>query len=424
MLKVNLKTKEVTREPLPKFLIGLDQKDLNDLSKFDPALGVQDFGFWVEVNDAVVLPEYNRYTGVETYVLDEVNFKVIVSRVYEPITTEELEKTLSDEAEVRYKEAIKLVDTLLDNSAKSRGYDNIISECSMASSTGVSGASCQITVNWRDAIWVKMKAMKDDVIAGGVEPTYDEMFEALPKRDEARFAIVNSSIVDETPIEVASWDYASLISITTKKPHGLSVGQQIFVTGLIGTNSPNGEWVVDAIISDTSFSFAAIDEPSGIPEPDNGLVVGGKLAEVVNVVLPKLRLSGSGEQYRLNGTNIIHLIDKDIHNMYNQTNGETTLPYNGEVDLSLSLLTKHNPTVSGRIVVDILKNGVSIIALNITNSVGQTFVRSREQLEFDVKANDVITFKMGIFDPDNVLFFGTYGDAPYVVAAIKYTELH
>lgn len=75
------------------------------------------------------------------------------------------------------------VQSMLDESSRSRGYDNIISECSYATSTGAFGAEAQITVNWRDAVWSYVFKVQADVLAGTrTEPTLEALLAELPAR--------------------------------------------------------------------------------------------------------------------------------------------------------------------------------------------------------------------------------------------------
>lgn len=81
----------------------------------------------------------------------------------------------------------KLVETtvqqILDDEAKANGYDNVISACTYATSTGTFGAEGQSFVDWRDAVWTYLYKLLDDIKAGTVpEPTLEEIITNLPKR--------------------------------------------------------------------------------------------------------------------------------------------------------------------------------------------------------------------------------------------------
>lgn len=54
------------------------------------------------------------------------------------------------------------------------------------------------------------------------------------------------------------------VTVTTTIPHGLSLGNEIAVTGITGTNPPNGNFVVAGITSATQFTYYASAVPSGL----------------------------------------------------------------------------------------------------------------------------------------------------------------
>ena len=90
MIKINKTNNTATREPLPKFLQGLKQESLNDLSWTDSTLGLQEYGFWQE-QDVTVEDTEKVLDGTEAYELDEANFIVKVTRGQRDKTAEELE---------------------------------------------------------------------------------------------------------------------------------------------------------------------------------------------------------------------------------------------------------------------------------------------------------------------------------------------
>ena len=54
------------------------------------------------------------------------------------------------------------------------------------------------------------------------------------------------------------------VSVTTTVPHGLSIGNEIALTGTTAsTNPPNGSWAVATVLSPTQIIFYADDAPSG-----------------------------------------------------------------------------------------------------------------------------------------------------------------
>lgn len=54
------------------------------------------------------------------------------------------------------------------------------------------------------------------------------------------------------------------IAVVTTIPHGLTVGNEIAVTGITGTNPPNGSWIVSTVISPTAFTFYTTATASGL----------------------------------------------------------------------------------------------------------------------------------------------------------------
>ena len=95
---------------------------------------------------------------------------------------EYLANKAAQEAEEEAKLVETTIQTILNDSAKSRGYDSIISECSYATSTGAFGAEAQITVDWRDAVWTYVYSVQSTVEAGGVKPAIEELIAGLPVR--------------------------------------------------------------------------------------------------------------------------------------------------------------------------------------------------------------------------------------------------
>jgi hypothetical protein len=56
----------------------------------------------------------------------------------------------------------------------------------------------------------------------------------------------------------------NVVTVTTSVPHGLSLGNEIAVTGLTAsTNAPNGSFVVATITSNTVFSYYTLNTPTG-----------------------------------------------------------------------------------------------------------------------------------------------------------------
>lgn len=109
------------------------------------------------------------------------------------ITTNEasLEKPISydydlvfiQETEDTIKNYTNVVQALLDTCAQSRGYDNIISACTYATSSNTNfKAEGQACVEWRDAVWAKCYEILANVQNGvRYPPTLDELLLELPE---------------------------------------------------------------------------------------------------------------------------------------------------------------------------------------------------------------------------------------------------
>jgi hypothetical protein len=54
------------------------------------------------------------------------------------------------------------------------------------------------------------------------------------------------------------------VTVVTGVPHGLTVGNEIAVTGITGTNPPNGSWVVATILNPTTFVYYTTAVASGL----------------------------------------------------------------------------------------------------------------------------------------------------------------
>ena len=108
MIKVNTTTLEATREELPKFLKGLKQESLMDLSWTDPALGVSEVAWWPEVNTDEPIDANTHKYGSELLVANTEDEVVEVSREVLPLSAEEVEALLKQYAGQKISEVIAL----------------------------------------------------------------------------------------------------------------------------------------------------------------------------------------------------------------------------------------------------------------------------------------------------------------------------
>ena len=74
------------------------------------------------------------------------------------------------------------IQSMLDETAKERGYDSILSLCTYAKSpTEKFAAEGQAGVSWRDEVWAKGYTILADVESGSrAIPTVDELLAELP----------------------------------------------------------------------------------------------------------------------------------------------------------------------------------------------------------------------------------------------------
>jgi len=74
------------------------------------------------------------------------------------------------------------IQSMLDETAKERGYDSILSLCTYATSTAAKfAAEGQAAVEWRDEVWAKGYAILADVEGGErAIPTEAELLSELP----------------------------------------------------------------------------------------------------------------------------------------------------------------------------------------------------------------------------------------------------
>lgn len=98
-------------------------------------------------------------------------FQVVANPEPEPPTQEEIQKQLSD-----------TVQAALDDFAKTRLYDGIMSACSYANSTDAKFKSeAEYCISLRDTTWRTAYGILDEVKAGSREiPTAEELLAELP----------------------------------------------------------------------------------------------------------------------------------------------------------------------------------------------------------------------------------------------------
>jgi len=74
------------------------------------------------------------------------------------------------------------VQNLLDNTAREKGYDSLISMVSYANSTKAKwAAEATAAIEWRDSCWNEALVQMGKYVASGVEPTLEEFIAAMPE---------------------------------------------------------------------------------------------------------------------------------------------------------------------------------------------------------------------------------------------------
>lgn len=82
-------------------------------------------------------------------------------------------------------QATAIVQTVLDDAAKARGYDGIVSACSYAAAPNLFQAESIAFLSWRAACWSHCYALMADVVSGSVPmPSADEFVAGLPALHE------------------------------------------------------------------------------------------------------------------------------------------------------------------------------------------------------------------------------------------------
>ncbi len=154
------------REFPPKFLRGLAQESLTNLSWTDPILGGQDCAWWPEVDNSPALGQYERH-GAETLTPDPERRIVIVTRAVEPWTQAEIDAAKAEAAARLQAAIVQATQARLDAFARERGYDGILSACTYATS-GVPrfAAEGQRAVQARDETWATLYEILNQVRAG------------------------------------------------------------------------------------------------------------------------------------------------------------------------------------------------------------------------------------------------------------------
>lgn len=160
-----IENNKAIREEVPTFLLGLLPESLSDLSWTDPSLGVSHLAWWPEENQVQKLNDFEFY-GEEILTLDHERKVVIVTREIFPMTEEQKQEYILNKPDFLKERFINLTQKYLDDFAKSKGYDSMLSACTYAaSSVEKFRTEGQYCVNMRDATWVKLYEIYEEVLA-------------------------------------------------------------------------------------------------------------------------------------------------------------------------------------------------------------------------------------------------------------------
>ena len=180
MIKINKMTNTATREPLPKFLKGLKQESLLDLSWTDEALGVQDLA-WYPETDVTIYDDNKVLDGTETLVVDSVNKIVRVTKGQRDKTAGEIEAELVEALNQAKEEMEQAIESHLDSTIVAKGYNSQDSIAKYLVAGNPFYTECTTISLWIGSVWVYSHQVETAVLAGTRPmPTIEELLAELP----------------------------------------------------------------------------------------------------------------------------------------------------------------------------------------------------------------------------------------------------
>jgi hypothetical protein len=230
----------------------------------------------------------------------------------------------------------------------------------------------------------------------------------------------------------------SKITVTTSVPHGLSIGNEILVTGTSATSgAPNGTWVVAQVVSPTVFNFYSSVAPTGT-------ISGGAVYTRSQAAFLHRPFDG-GVIFTSNGTSNYEAAVRQTRRYFRYQSGKgiqmssgTILKPNVQLDLlkystSTNLVTvttkdQHNIQPGSTIVIsganESIFNG-TFTNFNITGYNSFTYTPTASNPGVDITATGLYYVsvtgwygaanRLGIFDHQNGLFFEFDGQTLYAV---------
>lgn len=135
------------------------------------------YGFYLYIN-----PDYDNATQeLGYYIIDSNNFTVTNEVVN--LTQEQIDSRRLTYMESKKSELVYAVQSHLDSTARTRGYDGILSLCSYdGDQDPVFAAEALAGKSWRSACWRYCYQVMDDVLNGDREiPTVEVLISELPQ---------------------------------------------------------------------------------------------------------------------------------------------------------------------------------------------------------------------------------------------------
>ena len=246
-------------------------------------------------------------------------------------------------------------------------------------------------------------------------------------------AYANAAIGAAAAYAVNGVGYA--VTVTTTVPHGLSIGNEIAVTGITGTNPPNGSFYVAQISNPTTFTyFATNGVPSGLTVTSANLYVRPQ-GQVLH------RPFDGGVIFSSNGTSNFETVIRQTRRYFRYQSGKgiqmssgTILKPNFQVDAltssgtTVTVTTKEQHNIQPGTTINV--SGANETAYNGTFAVSAItgfntfqYVAGTTPSATVASGNYSVSVtgwygasnRLGIFDHQNGLFFEFDGQTLYAV---------
>ena len=229
-----------------------------------------------------------------------------------------------------------------------------------------------------------------------------------------------------------------IVTVTCTTPHGLSIGNEILVTGITGTNPPNGAYEVCSITAPTIFSYA-VDYNAGTP---SGLTVTSMALYVRPSASFLHRPFDGGVLFSSNGNSNYENAIRQTRRYFRYQSGKglqvssgTILKPSLQVDsmtavgttCTIQVKERHNLTTGTTVTIagvtnDGVYNGTfavaSVISYNsftVTLPSTPTVLTAQGPFIVSVTSWYGAVNRLGLFDDQNGVFFEFDGQALYAV---------